>query len=619
MSRTAAARKVAPDHNITITVPIGQCTVAPENPRAHLETENLDALRASIEAVLADGGPGVLQPGICYEEFDGSGKTTYCFTAGRRRLDAAGAAGMAFFPAIVMEREAAIRAGLQEQVNHVSMHPADEAKAFARELQTRDLTSVANAYGVTETHVRQRAALASLAPAIFDAFAEDRIDIRRAQAWANAPRERQEAVAARIGPEAQVWQVREELQEGSVDSDDRLALFVGEEAYRAAGGEVEQDLFADPDARWHDEEDEEDAAPPLARWTNRELAERLAVVKMAEKTDELKAEGWGWVETGESLPYGRYDKRAAPKKKAERADLGCFVELKHDGQLQVHKALAVIADKRGPSASPVKGDAPKPDIGAQSHLVLTTAATRAVQFNLCTDPAAALPILLARLARDHFISEGWFSTSDEIVGLTGRQHDGGARDMRFGGEKLWNDLRESWRAKLHGHWNTAEVLISKWPTVQQLEFLAFLTAASISGVEGVPASASEIRRYRLAYAGRLSGIGEGPNKVNPADTWTPDAKWFAGCSKGHREELATALDIDNGPSTKVAALCQMLADKADERAWVPALMRRLTGCIDVPAPAEPEDDGDDFEDDEQTDLEELTDDAPRKKRAGKVR
>jgi ParB/RepB/Spo0J family partition protein len=619
MSKSSTARKTAAEgggamglaiESMVITVPIERCTVAPENPRAHREAENVDALRASIEASLADGGPGVLQAGICYEEFDGSGKTAYCFTAGRRRLDAARAAGMTFFPALVMERDAAIRAGLQEQENHIAMHPADQAMAFARELATRSATEIANAYGVSESVVRQRAALANLAPDIFSAFAEDRIDLKRAQAWANAPRERQEAVLARIGPEAQAWQVRDELAAGSVDSDDRLALLVGEAAYKAAGGEVEQDLFAEPEERWHDEEDaDEEPAPPIARWTNRELAERLAQEKIDAKVAELKADGWGWVETGETLPYGRFDKKPAPKKKAERADFGCFVEITWRGELTVHKALVVVGNQRGPNASPTQGDAPKPDVGAHAHLVMTTAATRAVQFNLCTNPNAALPVLLARMARDHFSGEAFMSSFDEIVGLHGRQHDGGARDVRFGGEKLWDGLRDTWKEKLKGQWNTAEVAISKWPTKVQLEFLAFLTAASLSGVEGAGAGQSELRRYRLAFAGRISGLGEGPKKVSPADTWTPDARWFAGCSKAHRLELATVLGVDNTPTTKVAALCAMLADKAEQLGWVPPLMRQLTGCVDLAAPEEPDAD-DDFDFDDQTDLEEFTSDAP---------
>lgn len=607
MTRAATAQKPPPvvDEFVVTPVPISDCSVAPENPRAHRETENLDALVASIRANLADGGPGVLQAGICYEE-DGE----YFFTAGRRRLDAARVAGLRMFPASVQEKGAAIRAGLLEQENHVAMHPADQAKAFARELALPGATAkaVANAYGVSETIVRQRAALASLADAVFEAFAQDEIDLRTAQAWANAPRERQEAVAARIGTDAALWTVREELAEGSLDGDDRLALLVGEDAYRAAGGEIEQDLFGvREDYGFDDEDDSEPEAAP-SRWTNRELAERLGKEKIDAKVAELKADGWGWVETGDRAPYGKFETHKAPKKKAERAEFGCFIEITHTGQLNVLKALTVVSGAKGPNASPTTGDAPKPDIGNHAHLVLTTAATRAVQQNLCTSPEAALPVLLARMARDHFTDEGFFTSSDEIVGFTGRQHDGAPRDINISGQKLWDDLRDKWKAKLAGRWNTAEVYISKWPMIEQLEFLAFLTAASISGIEGVAGAGSEIRRYRLAYAGRLSGIGEGRDKVSPADTWTPDAKWFAGCSKAHRLELATVLGVDNTPTTKVAALCAMLADKAEEKGWAPPLMRQLTGCIDIAAPIDPEDE--DEEDDEQTDLEEFTSDAP---------
>lgn len=66
------------------------------------------------------------------------------------------------------------------------------------------------------------------------------------------------------------------------------ALFVGIDAYEAAGGCVLRDLFQSDDGGWL-----QDPA----------LLDRLTAEKLKTKADEIAGEGWRWIEVAVSLPY----------------------------------------------------------------------------------------------------------------------------------------------------------------------------------------------------------------------------------------------------------------------------------------------------------------------------
>ena len=80
------------------------------------------------------------------------------------------------------------------------------------------------------------------------------------------------------------WTIRRLLTEQSCTGDSRLALFVGIEAYEARGGAVRRDLFADDgDARSINLDDAV-------------LLQTLAMEKLRALAEEVRAEGWGFVE-----------------------------------------------------------------------------------------------------------------------------------------------------------------------------------------------------------------------------------------------------------------------------------------------------------------------------------
>ena len=78
------------------------------------------------------------------------------------------------------------------------------------------------------------------------------------------------------------------LTEKTVDAGDRRALFVGADAYKAAGGIIIRDLFDEDDGGWLQD------AP---------LLERLVGEKLSTAAEAIKAEGWAWVETAVDFPW----------------------------------------------------------------------------------------------------------------------------------------------------------------------------------------------------------------------------------------------------------------------------------------------------------------------------
>jgi ParB family chromosome partitioning protein len=79
------------------------------------------------------------------------------------------------------------------------------------------------------------------------------------------------------------------LTETSVRASDRRAVFVGIDAYEAAGGVVLRDLFQGDDGGWL-----EDPA----------LLDSLVADKQHAEAQAIAIEGWKWIEVSADLPYG---------------------------------------------------------------------------------------------------------------------------------------------------------------------------------------------------------------------------------------------------------------------------------------------------------------------------
>src|SRR3546814_19922794 len=80
----------------------------------------------------------------------------------------------------------------------------------------------------------------------------------------------------------------------SIDATHALVRFVGLDTYRQAGGGVRRDLFAEGDAGTY--------------LTDTAVLETLVRDKLATLTEDVRAEGWAWVE---AVPHLAYEERQA--------------------------------------------------------------------------------------------------------------------------------------------------------------------------------------------------------------------------------------------------------------------------------------------------------------------
>ncbi len=182
---------------------------------------------------------------------------------------------------------------LAENVERAPLHPLDQYRAFEA-MRAKGMTeeAIAAAFFVPAQIVRQRLRLAAVAPELLDAYGEDAMTLEHLMAFTvtdDQDRQRQvwEAVQASYSRTPQ--QIRRLLTETAVRASDRRALFVGIEAYEAAGGRVLRDLFEEDHGGWLQD-------PTLLG--------RLVAEKLAAAAEEVAAEGWKWTETEINFPYG---------------------------------------------------------------------------------------------------------------------------------------------------------------------------------------------------------------------------------------------------------------------------------------------------------------------------
>lgn len=229
-----------------------------------------------------------------------------------------------------------------ENTAREDLHPADEIRAFGRMREGgADVPTIARTFGLTEAHVYRRLALAALPAPVLDALKAGEITLGAAKAFTIAD---DEALALSVldrirGDEVSEHRLKQMLQPEAINAgSDRRARFVGLDAYRAAGGRISADLFADA-TLLHDAD----------------LLDRLFAEKLEAEADAKEAE-WAWIVTlAESyVPYGTAEKLARlyrvegdlTEEQAERydelAELAEAEVLDEDGQAELEALQAIL-------------------------------------------------------------------------------------------------------------------------------------------------------------------------------------------------------------------------------------------------------------------------------------
>jgi len=182
---------------------------------------------------------------------------------------------------------------LAENIERAPLHPLDQFRAFqAMREKCMSEEAIAAAFFVGVNVVKQRLRLASVSPSLLEIYAEDGMTLEQLMAFTiSEDHQRQEQVwdSVRAGWQKEPYQIRRMLTETTVRASDKRAIFVGIDAYEAAGGIVLRDLFQSDDGGW---------------LRDIGLLDRLVAEKLKTVADEIAAEGWKWVEAAVSMPYG---------------------------------------------------------------------------------------------------------------------------------------------------------------------------------------------------------------------------------------------------------------------------------------------------------------------------
>ncbi|MDU7523599.1 MAG: ParB/RepB/Spo0J family partition protein [Roseomonas mucosa] len=199
-------------------------------------------------------------------------------------------------PCVVSAANAAIlidELSLAENIERAPLHPLDQYRAF-QAMRDKGMTEedIAAAFFVDVNIVKQRLRLASVSPALLDIYAEDGMELKHLMAFTvSHDHARQEQVweTIRNSWQKEPYHIRRMLTETTVRASDKRAVFVGVDAYEAAGGIVMRDLFESDDGGWL-----QDVG----------LLDRLVSEKLTTIADEIATHGWKWVEAAVSIPYG---------------------------------------------------------------------------------------------------------------------------------------------------------------------------------------------------------------------------------------------------------------------------------------------------------------------------
>jgi ParB family transcriptional regulator, chromosome partitioning protein len=126
------------------------------------------------------------------------------------------------------------------------MHPADEFEAFQKLVEKgQSVADVAARFGVSESVVTRRLALARVSPSLLKLYRVGEINLDLLQAFTlSDDHELQEQIWTGLP----TWNRRADVIRQMVTSDavsgiEMRVLFVGLESYEAAGGRVRRDLF----------------------------------------------------------------------------------------------------------------------------------------------------------------------------------------------------------------------------------------------------------------------------------------------------------------------------------------------------------------------------------------
>lgn len=302
--------------------------------------------RAAIEALAASiAAHGLLQNLVVMPEVKNGEETgRYEVIAGQRRwlamqhlVSSEKMEAHYSVDCTVRHADVATEASVAENTMREPMHPADEFEAFKAMIdQGAKIEDVAANFGVTPAVVQRRLKLANVSPKMIQVYRDGEASLEQLMALAITDDHKAQERAWKETP--QPWNrtpevLRRMLAKGEIEMrSSKLAKFVTLDAYEAAGGHVERDLFSD------------DGNGYLA---DSALLEQLASDKLEAAATEIRAEGWAWVEARPDFQAYRvhYDYEHLPSTTADltRAQKTRVKEMEKE-RAEIQKAIAKLED-----------------------------------------------------------------------------------------------------------------------------------------------------------------------------------------------------------------------------------------------------------------------------------
>lgn len=319
VSATVKADKTPSDKR-TVHIALNALFLSPGNVRK-VEPTGIPELAQMILS------QGLLNPLIVTEHINDDGEFRYAVEAGGRRLRALQSLAEGGLIASdlpieckLVSADEALEVSLTENISIEGMHPADEFEAYyALAQQGMPIAAIANKFGVTELAVQRRLKMAGIAPELFALYRSGDMTLDQLMALAATD---DQAMQVRIwnflpSYSRSAHTIRKQMFQEEVSIKDKRLKIVSLDDYKAAGGIVRVDLFS--------ENGEEIVTDPT-------LLDELVVNHLEKRAEELRAEGWSWVEVRNEPIYGyelrqKYDVAATAYREpteAEQAQLNAL-------------------------------------------------------------------------------------------------------------------------------------------------------------------------------------------------------------------------------------------------------------------------------------------------------
>jgi ParB family transcriptional regulator, chromosome partitioning protein len=604
------------------TVKLSQLRLSPLNVR-RVKPKAIDQLAADMLA------HGQLQNLVVYAE----GNRFEVAAGGRRyrafkQLEKARAIPASHPVSVdVRDKAEAVELSLAENVSREAMHVADAVIAYG-DLHRDGMSpeDIAARFGVALSYVRKVLRLSALHPDALICLAHDKIGMEAAQALIlTDDHDSQLEALKRFGNSAH--QIRRMLTEEKIGTTSALFLFVGHDAYVAAGGTITADLFAEDGDGYADD--------PT-------LVETLATAKMAAIEAGYRADGWHDVRASLRRPddyynlvtvhaEGKREPTEAERAEGERlsaamaartAELGDVnpwsdMELCRLGREQrsLENGLAVFTDAQKADSAMVlfvsnggeieakairtkriakdgKGDAPaiKRDYSGAMIETLSKIKTLAVQEAVATNPTLALDILLDCLVGQSVHGEPSYCSP---LSISFERFNAGVPDDMMAGGAIAS-------VEAIGAGDFAAVPeVNRFATIQTMDaeakgrLLALLVAGQINGGQssGMRRDRRHTRFDQIAFA---SG-------VDMVSKWQAPVAFYDRLKKPVIAKIMTEVlgkpAADNCAKMKKVELAAAAAERMAGRGWLPPTLVIAEPPIEIAAERPVFDDEDEGDED----------------------